>query len=59
MYGKGVVLFEINCSVQPYMPKHLFLCMDFIESRLVNSDKQMPVLRRIHLKKKRKSYNWS
>ena len=55
MHGKGVALFEINDSFQPYMPKPLSLCADFIESSIVNSDKQMPVLRRIDLKKRGKN----
>ena len=55
MQGKGVALFEINGTVHPYTPKALFLCMDFIESSIVNSEKQMPILRRINLKKKGKN----
>ena len=50
-----MALFEINGTVHPYTPKALFLCVDFIESSIVNSEKQMPILRRINLKKKGKS----
>ena len=55
MKGKRVALFEINSTVHPYTPKALFLCIDFIESSIVNLKKQMPVLRRINLKRKGKN----
>ena len=58
MRGKGVSLFEVNGTVHPYAPRQSFLYADFIESSIVNSNIQMPILR-INLRKKRKTVTGS
>ena len=59
MQGKGVALFEINGTVHPYTPKALFLCVDFIESSIVISEKQMPSFEKNKFKKEGKEFSSS
>ena len=51
MEGKGCVLFDIRGKVNPFTNEPLFLCADFMESSMVGSNKQMPMLRKINLLK--------
>ena len=49
MERKGCTLFDIRGKVKPFTNEPLFLCADFIESSMVGSNKQMPILRKINL----------
>ena len=51
MEGKGCVLFDIRGKVKPFTNEPLFLCADFVESSMVGSNKQMPILHKINLLK--------
>ena len=51
MEKKGCALFYIRGKVKPFTNEPLFLCADFIESSMVGSNKQMPILRKINLLK--------
>ena len=51
MEGKGCALFDIRGKVKPFTNEPLFLCADFLESSMVGSNKQMPILRNINLLK--------
>ena len=51
MEKKGCTLFDIRGKVKPFTNEPLFLCADFIESSMVGSNKQMPILRKINLLK--------
>ena len=51
MEGKGCALFDIRGKVKPFTNKPLFPCADFIESSMVGSNKQMPILCNINLLK--------
>ena len=51
MERKGCALFYIRGKVKPFTNEPLFLCTDFIESSMVGSNKQMPILRKINLLK--------
>ena len=44
-------LFDIRGKVKPFTNEPLFLCPDFIESSMVGSNKQMPILHKINLLK--------
>ena len=52
MRNKGISLCEVNRTVHPYTWGKLFLCTDFVESSIVNSNLQLPILRQINLRKK-------
>ena len=54
MRNKGVSLFEVNGTVHPYTQGQLFLCANFVESSIVNSNLQIPILRWINLRKRGK-----
>ena len=54
MRNKGISLFEVNGTVHPYTWGQLFLCTDFVESSIVNSNFQLPILRWINLRKRGK-----
>ena len=51
MEGKGCTLFDIRGKVKPFTNEPLFLCTNFIESSMVGSNKQMPILHKINLLK--------
>ena len=51
MERKGCTLFDIRGKVNPFTNEPLFLCADFIESSMVRSNKQMPILHKINLLK--------
>ena len=51
MDRKGRVLFDIRGKVKPFTNEPLFLCANFIESSMVGSYKQMPILCKINLLK--------
>ena len=51
MERKGCTLFDIRGKVKPFTNEPLFLCTDFIESCIVGSNKQMPILHKINLLK--------
>ena len=51
MERKGCTLFDIRGKVKPFINEPLFLCANFIESSMVGSNKQMPILRKINLLK--------
>ena len=51
MEGKGCALFNIRGKVKPFTNEPLFLCADFVESSMVGSSKQMPILCNINLLK--------
>ena len=51
MERKGCALFDIRGKVKPFTNEPLFLCANFIESRMVGSNKQMPILHKINLLK--------
>ena len=51
MERKGCALFDIRGKVKPFTNEPLFLCADFIESSMVGSNKQMPILHKINLLK--------
>ena len=51
MERKGCALFYIRGKVKPFTNEPLFLCTDFIESSMVGSNKQMPILCKINLLK--------
>ena len=51
MEGKGCALFDIRGKVKPFTNEPLFLCTDFVESSMVGSNKQMPILCNINLLK--------
>ena len=51
MEGKGCVLFDIRGKVKPFTNEPHFLCTNFIESSMVGSNKQMPILCKINLLK--------
>ena len=57
MGNKDVLLFEVDGTVHPYTRGQLFLCADFVESSIVNSNLQMPILRQINLRKRGKKLN--
>ena len=48
---KGYTLFDIRGKVKPFTNEPLFLCANFIESSMVGSNKQMPILCKINLLK--------
>ena len=55
MRNKGIPLFEVNGTVHPYIWGQLFLCADFVESSIVNSNLQLPtILTWINLRKRGK-----
>ena len=51
MERKGCALFDIRRKVKPFTNEPLFLCVNFIESSMVGSNKQMPILHKINLLK--------
>ena len=51
MERKGCALFDIRGKVKPFTNEPLFLSTDFIESSMVGSNKQMPILHKINLLK--------
>ena len=51
MEGKGCALFDIRGKVKPFTNEPLFLCANLVESSMVGSNKQMPILRKINLLK--------
>ena len=51
MEGKGCAHFDIRGKVKPFTKEPLFLCAGFIESSMVGSNKQMPILHEIILLK--------
>ena len=51
MEGKGCALFDIRGKAKPFTNEPLFLCANFIESIMVGSNKQMPILLKINLLK--------
>ena len=51
MERKRCTLFDIRGKVKPFTNEPLFLCTDFIESSMVGSNKQMPILCKINLLK--------
>ena len=51
MERKGCTLFDIRGKVKSFTNEPLFLCADFIESSMVGSNKQMPILCKINLLK--------
>ena len=51
MERKGCALFDIRGKVKPFTNEPLFLCANFIESSMVGSNKQMPILYKINLLK--------
>ena len=51
MGRKGCMLFDIRGKVKPFTNEPFFLCTDFIESSMVRSNKQMPILHKINLLK--------
>ena len=51
MDGKRCALFDIRGKVKPFTNEALFLCTDFVESSMVVSNKQMPILHNINLLK--------
>ena len=51
MERKRCTLFDIRGKVKPFTNEPIFLCTDFIESSMVGSNKQMPILRKINLLK--------
>ena len=48
---KGCTPFDIRGKVKPFTNEPLFLWADFIESSMVGSNKQMPILHKINLLK--------
>lgn len=49
--NKTIGLFEISGRVSTYTQKALFMCADFVETSILGSGKQLPILRRIKLSK--------
>lgn len=49
--NKSVALFEISGKVSQHISKPLFLCVDFVETSIISSGQQLPILRRVKLSK--------
>lgn len=49
--NKSVALFEITGKVSEYTSKALFMCVDFVESSILSTGKQLPIVRRIKISK--------